>query len=67
MKLGEIAARLELPLEAPGDVEPGAPVLGTPHMERRRWVRAIVASERLPERVRRVRRREAHLGVKPED
>jgi UDP-3-O-[3-hydroxymyristoyl] glucosamine N-acyltransferase len=50
-----------------GDLEPGAQVLGAPHMERRRWARAIAAFRRLPELVQRVRRLEKHLGIKGED
>jgi UDP-3-O-[3-hydroxymyristoyl] glucosamine N-acyltransferase len=50
-----------------GDLEPGAQVLGAPHMERRRWARAMAAFRRLPELVQRVRRLEKHLGIKGED
>ncbi len=50
-----------------GSLKPGEQVLGTPHMERRRWVRAVVAFRRLPELVQRVRRLEARVGVEPED
>lgn len=50
-----------------GDLEPGAQVLGTPHMERRRWARAIAAFRRLPELLQRVRRLEKHLGINRED
>jgi UDP-3-O-[3-hydroxymyristoyl] glucosamine N-acyltransferase len=50
-----------------GDLEPGAQVLGTPHMERRRWGRAVTIFKQLPELVQRVRRIEARLGIKKED
>ena len=50
-----------------GDLEPGAQVLGAPHMERRRWARAMAAFKRLPELVRRVRRIEAQLGLRREE
>ena len=46
-----------------GDLEPGAQVLGAPHMERRRFARAMAAFKRLPELVYRVRRLEKRLGV----
>jgi UDP-3-O-[3-hydroxymyristoyl] glucosamine N-acyltransferase len=48
------------------DLEPGAQVLGTPHMERRRWGRAVTIFKQLPELLQRVRRIESLLGVKPE-
>lgn len=50
-----------------GDLAPGAQVLGVPHMERRRWARAVVALRRLPELVHRVRRLELRLGIDPKD
>jgi UDP-3-O-[3-hydroxymyristoyl] glucosamine N-acyltransferase len=50
-----------------GDLEPGAQVLGAPHMERRRWGRAIAVFRQLPELLQRVRRLEKHLGIKQED
>jgi UDP-3-O-[3-hydroxymyristoyl] glucosamine N-acyltransferase len=45
------------------DLEPGEQVLGAPHMERRRWGRAMAVFKRLPELMQRVRRLEKRLGV----
>jgi UDP-3-O-[3-hydroxymyristoyl] glucosamine N-acyltransferase len=52
---------------AANDIAPGEQVLGYPAMERRLWTRVIVASKRLPELIKRVRRIEKRLGMEREE
>ncbi|MEE9281414.1 MAG: UDP-3-O-(3-hydroxymyristoyl)glucosamine N-acyltransferase [Myxococcota bacterium] len=49
------------------DIEPGAQVLGYPHMERRRWARVQAALKRLPKLLRRVREIEKKLDIESGD
>ncbi len=46
-----------------GDVEPGEQLLGVPAMERRLWGRVVVATKRLPELLKRVKRIEDRLEL----
>jgi UDP-3-O-[3-hydroxymyristoyl] glucosamine N-acyltransferase len=52
---------------AANDIAPGEQVLGYPAMERRLWTRVIVASKKLPELIKRVRRIEKSLGIEREE
>ena len=52
---------------AANDIPAGQQVLGYPAMERRLWTRVIVASKRLPELIKRVRRIERRLGMESEE
>ena len=50
-----------------GDLAPGSQVVGVPHMDRRLFARVSAAWKRLPDLLRRVRRIEERLGMRPEE
>jgi UDP-3-O-[3-hydroxymyristoyl] glucosamine N-acyltransferase len=52
---------------AANSIEAGAQVLGYPAMDRKLWTRVIVASKRLPELIKAVRRLERRLGIESEE